>query len=172
MDWQRCFYNGNLQSYIDTCRKLLLELNSFSIEISNELLSYSLLGKLAGDTKLHQFSEVLSLKEEHIEKPELILTCLQDYIHISNPKHTQPTTNPSALISSTDKPYRVIYYCTNGKHDKKSTSHKKEQCWTENTHLRWTIKDKKQTRFHSKAYLSIYKALKTSSKPPIRNQLD
>ncbi|MBW0537363.1 hypothetical protein O181_077078, partial [Austropuccinia psidii MF-1] len=83
MDWQRCFYNGNLQSYIDTCRKLLLELESVSIKVPNALLLYSLLGKVAGDLKLHQFIESLTSNEELIEKPDPILTHLQDYVHLS-----------------------------------------------------------------------------------------
>ncbi|MBW0518307.1 hypothetical protein O181_058022 [Austropuccinia psidii MF-1] len=110
MDLQRCFYKGNLQFYIDTCRKLLLELESVSIKISNELLSYSLLGKLEGDTKLHQLIEALTSNKELIKNPGLVPTRLQDYVHMSNSKHAQPTTtNPSALISTTNKHYKVIY---------------------------------------------------------------
>ncbi|MBW0537707.1 hypothetical protein O181_077422 [Austropuccinia psidii MF-1] len=46
MDWQRTFYDGNLQSYIDSCRKMMMELESVDIKVPNEILSFSLLGKL------------------------------------------------------------------------------------------------------------------------------
>ncbi|MBW0504171.1 hypothetical protein O181_043886 [Austropuccinia psidii MF-1] len=73
MDWQRCFYNGNLQNYIDLCRKLIMEHEAVRVVVPPELLSYSLLGKLGGDTNLHQFVENLTLNEDIIEKPEKIL---------------------------------------------------------------------------------------------------
>ncbi|MBW0479726.1 hypothetical protein O181_019441 [Austropuccinia psidii MF-1] len=82
MKFQRYFYNGNLQVYIDSCRELLMELETVSIKIPNKLLSYSLLGKLAGDSKLHQLVETLTLNEELIKSPDLILTQLQDYVHL------------------------------------------------------------------------------------------
>ncbi|MBW0461885.1 hypothetical protein O181_001600 [Austropuccinia psidii MF-1] len=73
MDWQQCFYDGNLQNYIDTCQKLMMELDAVSIVVPNELLSYSLLGKLRGSSNLSQFVENLIFNEEIIEKPLLIL---------------------------------------------------------------------------------------------------
>ncbi|MBW0564960.1 hypothetical protein O181_104675 [Austropuccinia psidii MF-1] len=63
MNWQRSFYNGNLQSYIDSCRKMMMELESVNIKVPNEILSLSLLGKLGGKSPLHQFIEVLTLNE-------------------------------------------------------------------------------------------------------------
>ncbi|MBW0470966.1 hypothetical protein O181_010681 [Austropuccinia psidii MF-1] len=166
-----CFYNGKLKSYIYTCRKFLLKLDFVSTKISNELLPYSLLGKLAGDNKIHQFIEVLTLNKELIEKPELVLTRIQDYVHMSNSKHTQPTTNLSTLISANDKNYKVLHYFNNAKHNDKRTRNKKEQFWAENPHLRLTRKDNKERRFDSKAYLSISKALINPSKPPINNKI-
>ncbi|MBW0467258.1 hypothetical protein O181_006973 [Austropuccinia psidii MF-1] len=38
MDWQQCFFNGNLQNYIDTCEKLMMELDAVSIVVPNELI--------------------------------------------------------------------------------------------------------------------------------------
>ncbi|MBW0496023.1 hypothetical protein O181_035738 [Austropuccinia psidii MF-1] len=67
MDWQKCFYNGNLQNYIDSCRKLLMELETVSIKMPNELLLYSLLGNLAGDSNLLQLVESVTLNEELIQ---------------------------------------------------------------------------------------------------------
>ncbi|MBW0535623.1 hypothetical protein O181_075338 [Austropuccinia psidii MF-1] len=39
MDWQRSFYDGNLQNYIDLRRKLMMELKANSIVVPPELLS-------------------------------------------------------------------------------------------------------------------------------------
>ncbi|MBW0548154.1 hypothetical protein O181_087869 [Austropuccinia psidii MF-1] len=83
MDWKRCFYNRNLQSYIDPCQKVILELDTVSIKVPNDLFSYSLLGKLAGDPRLQQFIEVLTLNKDLIEKPDSIHTKLQDYVHLT-----------------------------------------------------------------------------------------
>ncbi|MBW0539129.1 hypothetical protein O181_078844 [Austropuccinia psidii MF-1] len=161
MDWQRCLLNGNLQSYIDSCRKLLMELDSVSIKVPNELFSYSLLGKLGGDPKLHQFIEVLTLNEDLIKKPDSILTKLQDYMHLT--QNNNPPSLPSsvtALVSTSNNSYKIIHYCTNGKHNDKSTSHTKNKCWAENPHLRPTRKDNKQRRTEANSYLA--KALITS----------
>ncbi|MBW0511744.1 hypothetical protein O181_051459 [Austropuccinia psidii MF-1] len=98
MDFQRCFYNGNLQSYIDSYITLLMELETVSIKIQNEFLLYSLLGELAGDSNLHQLVETLTLNEELIESPDLILTQLQDYVNLIQFKDSTPTDLPSALV--------------------------------------------------------------------------
>ncbi|MBW0468570.1 hypothetical protein O181_008285 [Austropuccinia psidii MF-1] len=163
MDFQRCFYNGNLQSYIDSCRKLLMELETVSIKIPNELLLYSLLGKLAGDSKLHQLVETLTLNEELIESPDLILTQLEDYVNLIKSKESTPTDLPSALVSTVDNSFKVIHFCTNGKHNPKSMTHKKEQCWAENPQLRPNQRDSKGRKFQTTAYFSIATALVTSS---------
>ncbi|MBW0567350.1 hypothetical protein O181_107065 [Austropuccinia psidii MF-1] len=111
-----------------------MKLETFSIKIPNELLLYSLRGKLAGDSKLHQLVETLTLNEELIERPDLILTQLQDYVNLIKSKDSIPTDLPSALVSTVDDSFKVIHFCTNGKHNPKSTTHKKEQCWAENPH--------------------------------------
>ncbi|MBW0495114.1 hypothetical protein O181_034829, partial [Austropuccinia psidii MF-1] len=163
MDFQRCFYNGNLQSYIDSCRKLLMELETVSVKIPNELLSYSLLGKLARDSKLQQLVETLTLNEELIERPDLILTRLQDYVNLIKSKDSTPTDLPSALVSTVDDSFKIIHFCTNGKHNPKSTTHQKEQCWAENPQLRPNQRDSKRKKFRPTAYFSTATALITSS---------
>ncbi|MBW0465804.1 hypothetical protein O181_005519 [Austropuccinia psidii MF-1] len=79
MEWQRFFFDGDLQNYIDDCRKMTMELESVNIKVPNDLLSFSLLGKLGGDRDLHQFVDSLTLNKELIEIPDIILTRLQDY---------------------------------------------------------------------------------------------
>ncbi|MBW0551788.1 hypothetical protein O181_091503 [Austropuccinia psidii MF-1] len=161
MDRQRCFYDGDLQSYIDSCQKLILELESVSIKVPNKLLSYSLLGKLGGDRKLHQYIKVLTLSDDLIEKPDMILTKLQDYVDLIRDNNPPlPSNSATALVSTTDKTYKIIYYCTNGKHNNKSTSHTKNKCWAENPHLKPIRKDKKRRKLEANSNLA--KALITS----------
>ncbi|MBW0487210.1 hypothetical protein O181_026925 [Austropuccinia psidii MF-1] len=145
-----------------TTKKLLIELETVNIKIPNELLLYSLLGKLAGDSKLHQLVPSLTLNKELIERPNLILNFLQDYIYLTKSKDPNCTNFPSALVSTTNESFKIIHYFTNGKHNPKSTTNKKEECWEENQQLRPNWKDNKKNKFQSKAYLSTANTLITS----------
>ncbi|MBW0504602.1 hypothetical protein O181_044317 [Austropuccinia psidii MF-1] len=143
MDWERSFYNGNLQNYIDTCRKFMMELDSVSIIVPAELLSYSLLGKLGGDQSLHQFVKNVTLNEDISEKPKQILTLLQDLAHLNNGEKKGQTASPTALLSNVEEPHKIVYYCIKGKHNIKCTTHRKEDCWSESQHLRTQRREKK-----------------------------
>ncbi|MBW0536135.1 hypothetical protein O181_075850 [Austropuccinia psidii MF-1] len=175
MDWQRCFYDGNLQNYIDNCRKLMMELDAVSIVVPNELLSYSLLGKLGGNSQLNQFVETLTFNEDIIEKPMIILSRLQDFashINHSNISVAKKEHDSSALITSFSEPHKIIFYCSHGKHNKRCTTHKKEECWAENPHLRPARLEKKRKN-NPAAHLSIAQALTTlgGSSVPTHNQV-
>ncbi|MBW0488376.1 hypothetical protein O181_028091 [Austropuccinia psidii MF-1] len=175
MDWQRCFYDGNLQNYIDNCCKLMMELDAVSIVVPNKLLSYSLLGKLGGNSQLNQFVETLTFKEDIIEKPMIILSWLQDFashINHSNSSISKKEHDSSALITSFPEPHKIIFYCSNGKHNKRCTTHKKEDCWAENPHLRPSRLEKKRKN-NPAAHLSIAQALTTlgGSSVPAHNQV-
>ncbi|MBW0526096.1 hypothetical protein O181_065811 [Austropuccinia psidii MF-1] len=148
MYWQRIFYDGNLQNYIDTCRKLMMELGAVSITVPAELLSYSLLGKLGGDANLHQFVENLTLNEDIIEEPEKILTRLQDLAHLVISKKKSQITSPTALVSNVEEPHKIVYYFV------------KEEI-------------KKRRHFNATAHLTTAQALMTTPKPqqPDEDQL-
>ncbi|MBW0470528.1 hypothetical protein O181_010243 [Austropuccinia psidii MF-1] len=143
MYWQRTFYYGNLQNYINTCRKLMMELDAVSITVLAELLLYSLLGKLGGDTNLHQFVENLTLNEDIIKKPQKILTCLQDLAHLNIAEKKSQITSPTALVSNIEEPHKIVYYFVKGKHNIKCTTHKREYFWSKNPHLRRPRREKK-----------------------------
>ncbi|MBW0491303.1 hypothetical protein O181_031018 [Austropuccinia psidii MF-1] len=117
-----------------------------------------------GDSNLQQLVESLTLNDELIECPNLILIRLQDYVHLAKTKDPSPSNLPSALVSTTNESFKIIHHCTNGKHNPKSTTHKKEECWAENPQLRPNQKDNKQKKFQSTAYFSTAKALVTSSR--------
>ncbi|MBW0533981.1 hypothetical protein O181_073696 [Austropuccinia psidii MF-1] len=161
MDWQRSFYDGNMQNYIDTCRKLMMELDSVSIIVPAELLSYSLLGKVGGDTNIHQFIENLTLNKDIIKKPKKILTRLQDLAHLNNTKKLPQNHSSTALLSNVEEPHKIVYYCAKGKHNTKCTTHKREDCWSENPHLRPPRREKEHQHFDATAHLTIGQALMT-----------
>ncbi|MBW0499865.1 hypothetical protein O181_039580 [Austropuccinia psidii MF-1] len=108
INWQKANYSGNLHQYIEETRKFLLELDSVSVKMPSEILSYIILGKLAGDPKLVQIAELLTLNKEIIEKTDQILSCLQEYENHCQTKYSCSSTlaPASALVSSTsNEPY-------------------------------------------------------------------
>ncbi|MBW0498750.1 hypothetical protein O181_038465 [Austropuccinia psidii MF-1] len=145
MNWQKEKYTGNLHQYIKDTQKFLLELESFSIKIPYEILSYIILGKLAGDPKLSQDVELLTLNEDIIEKPNQILSRLQEYANHCQIKDDRSSHNPKCL------------------------THKKEECFAENPHLRPQRRDNKRKAPNTSpaAHISTAQALHTSvlSKP-------
>ncbi|MBW0524566.1 hypothetical protein O181_064281 [Austropuccinia psidii MF-1] len=136
MNWKKSDYNGNLQVYIDNFQKFLFKLDSINIKVPLEIFSYCILGKLIEDTKLSQLIDVLTMNKEIIERPNLILNQLQEYVNHLNTKSKDKPLNPLALVSVSDHPYKITYYCANGHHNIKCTTHTKEECYVEHPHLR------------------------------------
>ncbi|MBW0541852.1 hypothetical protein O181_081567 [Austropuccinia psidii MF-1] len=168
MNWQKANYSGNLHQYIEESQKFLLELDSVSVKMPSEILLYIILGKLAGDPKLNQVVELLTLNEEIIEKPDQIFSRLQEYANHCQTKDACSTTpaSASALVSSTsNEPYRIVYYCSNGKHNPKCVTHKKEECFAENPHLRPQRQNNKRKNLnsHPEAHISTAQALFTNA---------
>ncbi|MBW0532572.1 hypothetical protein O181_072287 [Austropuccinia psidii MF-1] len=168
INWQKENYSGNLHHYIEETQKFLLELDSVSVKMPSEIPSYIILGKLAGDPKLGQIIELLTLNKEIIEKPDQILSRLQEY-----PNHCQTkdacsnTLAPaSALLSSTsNEPYQIIYYCSNGGQNSKFLTHKKEECFAENPYLRLQRQNNKRKTPNSnpESHISMAQALYTNA---------
>ncbi|MBW0511442.1 hypothetical protein O181_051157 [Austropuccinia psidii MF-1] len=119
---------------------LMMSLNTVNINIPAECHSFTLLGKLAGDPTIHQFVDVLSLNEELIQQPKLVLERLQEF-HNSKIQTSNHTPTPTALVSESTHPYKITYYCTNGKHNPMCTTHTKETCLAKNPHC-----NKRKTR--------------------------
>ncbi|MBW0534108.1 hypothetical protein O181_073823 [Austropuccinia psidii MF-1] len=167
MQWLRLTYDGDLQSYIDNRRMLMMSLDTVNINIPAECHSFTLLGKLSGDPKIHQFVEVLSLNKELIQQPELVLERLQEFHDNSKIQTSNHTPTPTALVSESSHPYKITYYCTNGKHNPMCTTHTKETCYAENPHLRPTHRNnKRKTRPYQNpsAHLSTAQVLITGER--------
>ncbi|MBW0536664.1 hypothetical protein O181_076379 [Austropuccinia psidii MF-1] len=166
MQWLKSTYNGNLQEYIDNSRLLMMALETVNIHVPAELHTFTLLGKLSGDPKIHQYVEVLSLNEDLVEKPKLVLSKLQDFHN--NSKTQESTTSASSatvLIAESSGPYKITYYCSNGKHNPNCTSHSKEECFSEHPELRppnrRNIKRKTGYNQNASAHISTAQALIT-----------
>ncbi|MBW0514704.1 hypothetical protein O181_054419 [Austropuccinia psidii MF-1] len=143
-----------------------LELDAVNIKIEAELLSFSILGKLIVDPKLQHYIEILTLNDKIIEKPDLILTKLQDFVNNSRIQPTKQEAEPSALFTSVqNQNYKITYYCTNGQHNPNCTSHTKEQCYAEHPNLRPPRKNKQRTPPNNppSAHLSSAQALLTGT---------
>ncbi|MBW0499101.1 hypothetical protein O181_038816, partial [Austropuccinia psidii MF-1] len=168
MQWLRSTYNGNLQEYVDNNRKLMMAMETVNIVVPSELLSFTLLGKLSGDSKIHQYVKTLLLNEELIELPDLILWKLQDFHNNFTMQEVTSTSSASALLSESTHPYKSLYYCTNGKHNPMCTSHTKQECFVENPHLRPPRQNNKRRAQNNQnvlAHLSTAQALVTSDCP-------
>ncbi|MBW0548334.1 hypothetical protein O181_088049 [Austropuccinia psidii MF-1] len=107
MQWLKSTYNGNLQEYIDNSQKFMMALKTVNIHVPAKLHTFMLLGKLSGDPKIHQYVEVLSLNEDLVKKPKLVISKLQDFHNNSKTQH-----NPNC------------------------TSHSKEECFAKHPELR------------------------------------
>ncbi|MBW0540597.1 hypothetical protein O181_080312 [Austropuccinia psidii MF-1] len=115
----RSNYHGDLKDYINSCRKMKLELDA-------ELLLFSILEKHVRDPTLQHYVEVLTLNDDLIERPDLILTKVQDFVN--NLCIQEEKNNPtSSALANSAHPYRITHYCANGKHNPNCTSHSKEQ---------------------------------------------
>ncbi|MBW0579489.1 hypothetical protein O181_119204 [Austropuccinia psidii MF-1] len=137
MNWQKLNYTGNLQSYIDNTQRFLLDLQSVSVKLPPEILSYIILGKLGNESSLNQVVEMITLNDSLLEKPDQVLLRLQEYANLQVAKTIAKEPNPvSALISSSEHQFKITHFCSNGIHNPKCTTHRKEDCYSENPHLR------------------------------------
>ncbi|MBW0534400.1 hypothetical protein O181_074115 [Austropuccinia psidii MF-1] len=169
MQWIKFAYNGDLQNYIDNSRMLMMALETVNITVPNECHSFSLLGKLTGDPKMHSYVEVLTLNEDLIKDPELVLAKLQEFHNNSSSQEKSSSSPPSALISESAHPYKITYFCSNGKHNPMCTTHSKDQCYAENPHLRPPRRNNKRKN-QASAHLSTAQALITGNQDFIKPQ--
>ncbi|MBW0535864.1 hypothetical protein O181_075579 [Austropuccinia psidii MF-1] len=166
MNWQKLNYNSNLQSYIDSTRRFLLDLQSVSVQLPPEILSYIILGKLGNDPSLSQVIEMITLNDSLIEKPDQVLLRLQEYANLQCAKSIEkPSSSVSALVASSEHQYKITHYCSNGLHNPKCTTHRKEDCYAENPHLRPSKRSNKRKIRESPAaaHLVTARALITST---------
>ncbi|MBW0510198.1 hypothetical protein O181_049913 [Austropuccinia psidii MF-1] len=97
-------------------------MDAVSIVVPNELISYSLLGKLGGNLHLN----------------------VALHSNLSNHTNNKKETSSSSLVTTYDEPHKIVFYCSQVKYNIRCTTHKKEECWVENPHLRPSPQKKKR----------------------------
>ncbi|MBW0518196.1 hypothetical protein O181_057911 [Austropuccinia psidii MF-1] len=173
--WMQCLnstYNGNLQEYTDKSRMLMMSLETINIHVPSKIHTFTILTKLSGNPKIHQFIEVLSLNKDLVEEPEIILSKLQDF-H-KNSQSQEKSSIPlatTALVSESAGPYKITYYCSNGKHNPNCTSYTKEECFAKHPELRppYCQNNKRKNTFNQNASTHILtaQALVTCRETPL-----
>ncbi|MBW0506582.1 hypothetical protein O181_046297 [Austropuccinia psidii MF-1] len=86
-----------------------------------------------------------------------------------DPKLRSISPSASALLSESAHPYKITYFCSNGKHNPMCTTHSKNKCYDENPHLRPPRRNNK-TKNQVSAHLSTAQALITRNKLDITSQ--
>ncbi|MBW0529979.1 hypothetical protein O181_069694 [Austropuccinia psidii MF-1] len=108
---------------------------------------FSILGKLACNSNVNEMVDLRIINNQLTEHPNEILLRRQQYINIqSTTRNTSIRTssktavftsnNQTVLNNSNKKPFRITYYSRNCQHNPKCISHKKEECYADNPHLR------------------------------------
>ncbi|MBW0501514.1 hypothetical protein O181_041229 [Austropuccinia psidii MF-1] len=169
MNWQKLNYTRNLQLYIDNTQKFLLDLQYVNVKLPPEILSYMILGKLGNDSSLTQVVEMITYNDNLLEKPNQVLLRLQEYANLQTAKVTsKDSPSVSALISSSDHKFKIVHFCSNGLHNPKCTTHRKDQCYAENPHLRPPRRNNKRKAQEplASAHIATAHALVTSTISP------
>ncbi|MBW0463937.1 hypothetical protein O181_003652 [Austropuccinia psidii MF-1] len=143
LQWECLKFNGNIKEYIENCQTLLLDISSIDIVIPNEILAYSILGKISQDCNTHDhILENLVMSGEAIARPEIVMDKLLELMNHLKTKHMGSsgkeinTSKMTALLSdAASYPYKIMYVCQNGKHNPKNTTHKQSSFWVENLEL-------------------------------------
>ncbi|MBW0564637.1 hypothetical protein O181_104352 [Austropuccinia psidii MF-1] len=162
-------YNGDLQNYIDNSRMFMMALKTVNITVPNECHSFSLLGKLTGDPKLHSYVKVLTLNEDLIKNPELVLSKLQEFHNKSSSQEKSSSTPASELISESEHPYKITYFCSNGEQNPMCNTHSKDQFYAKNPHVRPPRQNNKRKN-QASAHLSTAQTLITGNQDLIKPQ--
>ncbi|MBW0577035.1 hypothetical protein O181_116750 [Austropuccinia psidii MF-1] len=74
----------------------------------------------------------MTLNDSLIEKPDQVLLQLQKYAKSIK----RPSSSVSALVASSEHQFKITHNCSNSLHNPKCSTHRKEDGYTENSHLR------------------------------------
>ena len=81
-------YRGVLSDFIPDMQKLLNKIRMVSIQVSNEILSFSILAKLSED--LYHLADNIIMNEAICENPTAVLAKLQEMVHLNASRKTKP----------------------------------------------------------------------------------
>ncbi|MBW0552275.1 hypothetical protein O181_091990 [Austropuccinia psidii MF-1] len=165
MNWVSIAYKGNFEEFIKKCQQSLVDIASVNIKIPPDVLSYMILGKPCDHTSMYHLADSLAMSAKATENPSNTFNQLQNYARHLESKHkvTKDKQSSTALISSSNHPTCLVYYCANGVHNGLNTSHKPNQFYVEFPHLRPKRKKDKDNQSSSSpsTHLSTAHALMT-----------
>jgi hypothetical protein len=132
MSYAALGYDGDLQKYIDSTRKSLIDMDTVEMTMLKKITSYFILGKLM-NRDLDQVVDKTAFEPDVMTDPYEVLNALQKFQTHKKNKLIAPSRG-TALISSyssnsvippknSNFPFKVIHYCSNGEHNPESTSH-------------------------------------------------
>ncbi|MBW0535057.1 hypothetical protein O181_074772 [Austropuccinia psidii MF-1] len=82
LQWECLKFNGNIEEYIEKCQTLLLNISSIGIVIPNEIIAYSILGKITRDCNIYDhIIDNLVISGESVVRPEIVMNKLLDLIN-------------------------------------------------------------------------------------------
>ncbi|MBW0513471.1 hypothetical protein O181_053186 [Austropuccinia psidii MF-1] len=124
-----------------------MDLDLVNVKVFPQILSYIILGKLASNSNVTQIVDLCIINDQLTEHPNQILLRQQQYINIqSTTRNTSIRTsrktalftsnNQTVLNNSNKQAFRITYYNRNCQPNPKCVSHKKEQCYADNPHLK------------------------------------
>ncbi|MBW0531561.1 hypothetical protein O181_071276 [Austropuccinia psidii MF-1] len=139
--WSKIHSEFAPQTFINKGR---IRLRWECIVIPNEILAYSILGKITRDgNNYDHIINNLVMSGESVARPEIVMNKLLDLINhqttkdMNSSNKESDSSKMSALLSNvTFYPYKILYVCQNGKHNPKNTTHKESSCWVEHPELR------------------------------------
>jgi hypothetical protein len=139
MKWSELTYSGDLQKFINEMRAALLDIELVSIDIPPTIISYVILGKLMKAPELDQLVDKITMTEESVETPYLVLDALQTFKTHHMNKILSETSSASALVNSAPSTVfasKTLHYCGNKQHNPQSTTHTEDRCFHKYPHLK------------------------------------
>ncbi|MBW0543224.1 hypothetical protein O181_082939 [Austropuccinia psidii MF-1] len=118
---------------------------------------------------MHLYVKKLTLNQDLIKNPKLVVAKLQEFHDNSSTQEKSISPSASTLLSESAHSYKITYFFSNGKHNLMCTTPRKYQCYAKNPHLRppWQINKRENKAL---AHLSTAQALITSKKVDIKPQ--
>jgi len=138
LKFMRMEWNGDLNIFIQDCRKILNEIALVKLGVPANVLCYSILAKLP--RQMWNIVDTLVLNEALVYVTEATLSNLQEFVYAEETRKKETVKeilkdeNASALYQNSNQTKykrnfrRNINYCSDGKHNPLS-NHSEEKCF-------------------------------------------
>ena len=111
MKWAALTYSGDLQVFINDMCKALLDIKLVGIEIPPTIILYVILGKLMKAKGLDQIVDKITMTEESVKTPYLVLDALQKFKthHLNRDLNNSPAASALVNTASSLFPSKTIH---------------------------------------------------------------